>query len=370
MKIALVHDHLYQAGGAERVLYALKQLYPEAPIYTLIYNKKQIKGFEDFDIRTSFIQKLPLGKSKFKWYLPLMPTAIEELDLSEYDVVISSASALAKGIVTTPNTLHICYCHTPTRYLWSDTHRYRHDIKVNPLVRSLLPLFLNKLRVWDQLAGQRVDTYIANSHFVSQRIKNYYGKDSVVIYPPVDTHNFYISDTTDDYFLMVSRLRPYKKVDLAIQAFNKLGLPLKIVGIGEDEQYLKKMARENIEFLGAVSEEEKRELLARCKAFIHPQEEDFGITAIEAMASGRPVIAYNAGGARETVISGLTGEFIHEQSWEELIDVIIKFDDKKYHPERIKQHAETFGITQFNEQLTSYVDLCVKDFSKHNLSLI
>lgn len=370
MKVALLHDHLYQAGGAERVLYALAQTFPGAPIYTVIYNKKQIKGFEDFDIRTSFIQKLPFGTSRFKWYLPLIPTAIEELDLTEFDVVISSASALIKGVVTQPKTLHICYCHTPTRYLWSDTHQYRQDLQANRAIKKFLPFMLSKLRAWDQVASQRVDKYIANSHFVAQRIKRYYQKEAKVIYPPIDTHNFSISDAPKNYYFLVSRLRPYKRVDLAIQAFNKLGIPLKIAGVGEEEERLKKMANSNIEFLGAVSEQEKRKLLSECIAFIHPQEEDFGITPVEAMASGRPVIAYKSGGVLESVVESITGSLFPDQTWESLVDTVIKFDHTKFNPHTIKQHADQFGTAHFQEHIRNFVEQSYEDYKKSIVSLI
>lgn len=367
MKVALLHDHLYQAGGAERVLFALARMFPDAPIYTVVYNREQIRGFESCDIRTSFIQKLPLGDTQFKWYLPLLPAAIEELDLSGYDVVISSASGLIKGALTQANTLHICYCHTPTRYLWSDTHRYRKELRL-PIIKQLLPLLLNRLRNWDQLAAQRVDRYIANSYFVAQRIRNYYRRESEVIYPPVDTHEYTIAPRVGNYFLVVSRLRPYKKVDLVIRAFNKLHLPLKIAGIGEEESYLRSIARPNIEFLGAVSESEKRKLMSECLAFIHPQEEDFGITAIEAMSAGRPVIAYGAGGALETVRQGETGLLFPEQTWESLVDTIIHFKSEAFNPHHIRSHAEQFGVDAFARRMRELVDRWYAEYRTTNTS--
>lgn len=364
MKVALLHDYLNQAGGAERVLFALTELFPDAPIYTLIYDKKRLAGFEDKKIKTSFLQKLPFAATKIKYYLPIMPIAVEQLNLGDYDLVISSTSALIKGVITPPDTLHICYCHTPTRYLWSDTHSYPKDIKVSAIVKNILPFILTNLRQWDHHAAQRVNHFIANSKFVAQRIKNYYHRDSVVIYPPVDTQNFYISNELGNYYLLISRLRPYKKVDMAISAFNKLNLPLKIIGTGEEEANLKKMAKSNIEFLGAVSEEEKRKYLANCLALIHPQEEDFGLTAIEAMASGRPVIAYAAGGALETVIEGKTGKLFDEQSWEALIDTIIKFKPNSYNPVEIKKHSENFNTENFYRRMKDFIDKAYSEFKK------
>jgi glycosyltransferase involved in cell wall biosynthesis len=355
MKVALLHDYLNQAGGAERVLMALAELFPKAPIYTLIYDKKRLAGFENKQIKTSFLQKLPFVKTKIRWYLPLMPMAVEQLNLDDYDLVISSTSALIKGVITPPKTLHICYCHTPTRYLWSDTHQYPKDIKEGRLVKNFLPIVLTWLRQWDHLAAQRVNYFVANSRFIAERIKNYYNRESEVIYPPVDTHNFYISNNLGNYYLIISRLRPYKRVDMAISAFNKLNLPLKIIGTGEEEIKLKKMAKPNIEFLGALSEEDKRKYLANCLALIHPQEEDFGLTAIEAMASGRPVIAYAGGGALETIIDGKTGKLFDEQSWEALIDAVIKFKPNHYNPAEIKAHAENFNTNNFYQKMKDFI---------------
>ncbi|MBD3359848.1 MAG: glycosyltransferase [Candidatus Buchananbacteria bacterium] len=363
MKVALLHDYLNQAGGAERVLLALAELFPDAPIYTLIHDKKRLAGFDNKDIRTSFLQKMPLASSKIRWYLPLMPVAVEQLDLSNYDVVISSSSALIKGIITHPRTLHICYCYTPTRYLWSDTHQYPKDIPEGKLVKHVLPVFLSKLRQWDHLAAQRVDHFVAQSNFIAQRIKNYYNRDSsAIIHPPTDTENFYMSDKLGDYYLLISRLKTYKKVDLAVKAFNKLNIPLKIIGIGEEEQKLKKIAKANIEFLGHVSEDEKRKLLSQCLALIHPQEEDYGLTPIEAMASGRPVIAYQGGGALETVKDKKTGKFFNEQTWEALIDTVIKFEPNNYNPQEIKSHADKFNSNNFYQQMKNFITKTYQEF--------
>jgi len=244
MKVALLHDYLNQAGGAERVLLALAELFPNAPIYTLVHDKKRLTGFDDKDIRTSFLQKIPFAKSRIRWFLPFMPTAVEELDLSDYDVVISSSSALIKGAITHPHTLHICYCYTPTRYLWSDAHIYHKEVPEARLVQPILPFLLNRLRNWDYLSAQRVDHFIAQSDFIAQRIQNYYNKEaSAIIHPPTDTENFNISNKISNYYLIISRLKPYKKVDLVVKAFNKLNIPLKVVGIGEEEKKLKEMAK-------------------------------------------------------------------------------------------------------------------------------
>ncbi|MFA5047717.1 MAG: glycosyltransferase [Patescibacteria group bacterium] len=357
MKIALVHDHLVQDGGAEQVLKVLQELYPEAPIFTLVFDKKNTNSFfADKNIRTSFLQKIPYGVSRYQWWLPLMPSAIENHNLMDYDVIISSASSFAKGVITKPGSIHICYCHTPTRFLWTDTHSYVRELKVNPLVKSFLPLTLRKLRTWDRLAADRVDHYVANSETVRERIKKYYNHDSQVVYPPVEIDKFYISDQPKKYYLAGSRLVPYKKIDLAVKAFSRLGIPLKIFGVGPEMELLKAMAKSNVEFLGKVNDEQKRRLFADCIAYINPQEEDFGITAVEAMAAGRPVIAYKAGGATETVKDGETGEFFEEQMWEELADKILRFKQEKYNSDAIRRHAEQFSTQKFKENMSRVIN--------------
>ncbi len=356
MKIALVHDHLAQDGGAEQVLKVLKELYPEAPIFTMIYDKKNTNSFfEGKDIRTSFLQKIPLGVSRYQWWLSLMPLATENHNLMEYDLIISSASSFAKGVITKPGSLHICYCHTPTRYLWTDTHTYVQELRVNPIVKKLLPLTLKRLRIWDRLASERVDHYIANSETVRHRIKKYYNRDSAVIYPPVDVDSFQISDQPKKYYLAGGRLVPYKRIDLAVKAFSRLGIPLKVFGVGPELSRLKKIAKDNVQFVGRINDAQKQELFANCIAYINPQEEDFGITAVEAMAAGRPVIAYRHGGATETVVAGKTGEFIDEQWWEEIADAVIRFQPRHYQPQVIRAHAQQFSLESFKRNIQELV---------------
>ncbi|MDO8462908.1 MAG: glycosyltransferase [bacterium] len=359
MRLALVHDHLNQIGGAERVLLTLTDIYPHAPIHTLLYDPAQVADFfHDRRIETSFIERLPGGRRYFKWFLPFMPTAFETFDLAAYDVVLSSSSALSKGVITHPHQLHICYCHTPTRYLWSDTHEYLEKLPQRRRVRLVLPMMLSRLRMWDYQAAQRVDHFIANSRWVAGRIKKYYGRDADVIYPPVSTGYFRVGDGRGGYYVLVSRLRPYKKVDIAIEACNRLKLPLVIVGKGEDEARLRELAGPTITFKGYATEAEKRELLANAIAFIHPQEEDFGITPVEAMASGRPVIAFRRGGAVETVIANETGIFFDEQSWEGLADALLRFRAMRgtFDPARIRAHAEQFDTRVFRERIARYVE--------------
>lgn len=355
MNLALVHDHLIQDGGAERVLRVLQEIWPQAPTFALFYDKKNFPDFADKKIFSSFIQKMPWAQKKFQWFLPLMPAATESHDLSGFDVVVSSSSAFSKGVITRPEAKHVCYCHTPTRYLWSDTHSYISELRAPRWAKAILPPVLSHLRLWDHAAAQRVDIFVANSQTVQARIKKYYGRDSVIIHPPVETKKFFISSGPKKFFLVGGRLVPYKRYDLIIQAFNRLGLPLKVFGTGPIEEALKNQAQGNIEFLGRISDEERAGLYANCLAFLHPQEEDFGITAVEAMAAGRPVIAYRKGGATETVVEGVTGEFFDEQIWEELADHLIRFDEKKYDPQIIKNRAEKFGVEGFKNQMNELV---------------
>ncbi len=357
MKIALVHEHLAQDGGAEKVLINFQALWPSAPTYTLVYDRSRANAaFLGKDIRPSFIQHLPLGVKHYQWYLPLMPTAIEQFNLQDYDIVLSSSSALAKGVLTQPATLHISYCHSPTRYLWSDTHRYVQELTYARLVKKLIPLVLTRIRTWDRLAADRVDHFIANSRAVQNRIKKYYRRDSTVIYPPVDMAGFSVGQGAGGYYLIGGRLVAYKRFDVAVLAFNRLGIPLKIFGVGPELGRLKAMAKSNIEFIGKVSQDELRRLYRACVAFLHPQEEDFGITAIEAMASGRPVIAYAAGGALETIQPNRTGVFFEDQSWESLADTIIRFKPETFKSDEIRHHALQFDSVQFQTNIKRFVE--------------
>ncbi|MEK7084330.1 MAG: glycosyltransferase [Patescibacteria group bacterium] len=364
MRIALVHDYLSQDGGAERVLARFHEIWPDAPIFVLFHDTEKISGFENADIRESFIAKLPFGRTRYQWYLPWMPLATERHNLHEFDVVLSSTSAFAKGVLTRPDTLHISYCHTPTRYLWTDTHEYIADLKYNRIVKSFLPRLIHRLRIWDKMSVDRVDYFIANSDTVRQRILKYYRRESGIIYPPVDTDRFFISKNIGDYFVAGGRLVPYKRFDLLVQAFNRLKLPLKIYGDGPEVASLKSRARPNIEFLGRISDTEKAALLSGARAFIHPQVEDLGITPIEAMASGRPVIAYGAGGVTETVIPGETGIFFHEQSWESLLDAVLHFNPMNWDSGKIRDHAMRFSAERFKESIERTVRDRYEEFQR------
>ena len=357
MRVALVHDHLNQLGGAESVLKAFTDVFPNAPIFTLIYDEKSTNSlFKGKEIHESFLAHLPFARKLFRWYLPLMIAATESYDLSGYDVVISDSSGFAKGVITSPGTLHIDYCHTPTRYLWSDHNVIIDRLERIGLVRRIVQGYKSYLRVWDRMASDRVDSFIANSKFVSQRIQKYYRRGSIVIYPPIATSEFQVSERQEDYFLLISRLRPYKRVDIAVQAFNKLRIPLKIIGTGEEGEKLQQMAKSNIEFLGWVDDTTKRRLLEECRGLIHPQEEDFGITPLEAMATGKPVIAYRAGGAVETVVQNVTGVLFEDQSWESLADAIIRLRGKTFDPHVIRKHAEQYDVAQFRDRIRGFVE--------------
>jgi glycosyltransferase involved in cell wall biosynthesis len=356
MKLALVHDYLSQDGGAERVLQAFHEVWPEAPIFVLFHDRNKLKQFAGADIKESFISKLPYGRTKYQWYLPFMPIATERHNLHNFDVVLSSTSAFAKGVLTRPETLHISYCHTPTRYLWTDTHEYITELKYNRFVKALLPRLIHRMRLWDKMSVDRVDHFVANSDTVRQRINKYYRRDSDIIYPPVNTDRFFVSEQLGDYFVTGGRLVPYKRMDLVVHVFNRLKLPLKIFGTGPEMQSLRKMAKENIKFLGRIGDEEKARLLSRAKAFVHPQIEDLGITPIESMASGRPVIAYPVGGVRETVVPGVTGVFFAEQTWESLLDTVLHFDETTWDPSVIRQHAMRYRVDNFKTRIQNYID--------------
>lgn len=360
MRVALVHDYLNQYGGAERVLEAFCEIWPEAPIFTLIYDERRTGGaFADRKIKTSFLQKAPFVKAHHRPFLMLMPLAIEQFDLSRYDLVISDSASFAKGVITRPKTLHICYCHTPTRYVWDDSHRYIEEFNYPAVVKKIIPPFLNYLRLWDEAASSRPDRYITNSHFVALRIKKYYQREAQVINPPVKTSFFYIGQP-QDYFLMVARFLPYKKIDLAIRAFNKLGWPLKIIGDGPDKKRLQVIANPNIEFVGLVSDTGLKDYYAHCRAFIFPQEEDFGISAVEAMAAGRPVIAYRSGGALEIIKENETGFFFDEQTVDSIVSALKRFRAEDFNSEIIRQHALRFDKEIFKNKINDFINQCQK----------
>ena len=356
MKIALAHDYLNQYGGAERVLEQLHSYYPDAPIYTSMYDPKVMPAeYRSWDIRTSFMQRLPLITTQHQAYLMAYPIAFESFDLGGYDVVISNSSAFCKGVVTGPNTLHISYCLTPMRWVW----RYRDYVereRLGGLARMVLPPLIHYLRVWDAGASSRVDRYIAISTAVAARIRKYYRRESVIIPPPVDTEQFALSRTSGDYYLTVARLAPYRRIDLIVEAFRELGLPVKIVGIGRDRARLEARATPNIEFLGRVDDETLADLYANCRGYLFPGEEDFGIAPVEAQAVGKPVVAYAAGGSLDTVLDGETGVLFPHQTPKDLADAVRRLETLSFDPERIRRNAERFSVSVFRERFTSYVE--------------
>ncbi len=350
IKVALVHDDLMQWGGAEKVLVGLSEIFPDAPIYTSVFNhqNKLLKQkFKDKIIHTSFIQKIPLWQNMYKALLPFYPIAFEQFDFSEYDLVISQTTRFAKSVITKPHTTHICYCHTPPRFLWNFS---------GEKTSGLLNMFLTKMRLFDQVSANRVDKFLAGSENAKSRIQKIYKGDSVVIYPFVDLDEFSGIESFDGgYYLLIARLTGYKRVDLAIEAFNKLGLNLKIVGAGPKLNELRKQAGPNIEFFQSVPDVLLKQLLAGCKGLIVTAEEDFGLTSLEAQALGKGVIAYGAGGSLETVIENKAGVFFNEQTANSLEDGIKRFEKMKINPEVAKENASRFSKDRFRLEFEKVV---------------
>ncbi len=396
MKVALIHDFLIRFGGAERVLQALSEIFPEAPIYTLLYDEKKMgRFFPKEKIRTSFLQKFPkFLRNRYRYLLPFLPLAPETFDLRDFDLIISSSSSFAKGIVPRVNSLHICYCHNPMRFVWDYSHLYLKEQKkslFNPFMKTVLHF----LRIWDRNAAQRVDYFIANSKATQKRIQKYYRRESTVIYPPVEggsgsgffdtlagssgqlaqssknypkgnQANFSADglkshlpspERKKDYFLIVSQLTPYKKIDVAIMAFNKLKLPLVIIGEGPERKKLEKMAKENIKFLGWQADETLWQYYQNCTAFVFPGEDDFGISPVEAMGFGKPVLALSRGGALETVVEGVTGEFFEDPDPAVLADGVRRLRENlpNYNPEEIKKQAQKFNKERFIKEINNFV---------------
>lgn len=353
MKIALVASYLNQYGGAERVLEAAHDLFPNAPVFTSAFWAPAFPAiYQTWDIRTSFLNRVPVNNQRL--FLPLYPAAFETFDFTGYDTLLSITSAFAHGVRVPPGVRHICYCLTPARFLWTYDDYVERE-KLGRLPRLVLPLFIRRLREWDRRVANRVTQFIAISQVVRERIAKYYQRDSTIIYPPVDVDRFQVSRAHDDYFLILSRLVPYKRIDLAVQAFNELGLPLVIAGDGRDRLRLQAMAKANVQFLGRVSDEKAKEFLARCRAFVFPGEEDFGITPLEAGACGKPVIAFAAGGALDSIVEGVTGEFFREPTAQSLTDVARRLDDRKFDAMTIRRHAEKFGTEVFKQRLKEIV---------------
>ena len=365
LKVAIVHDWLVSYAGADRVVDCMHHVFPDAPIYTLVYDKDKMPAwFRDYDIRTTWIQKLPFATKLYKKLLPLMPGAFEALDLSEYDLVLSSSSSCSKGVITRPDAVHICYCHTPIRYVWDFYYTYRAN--ANPLVRAVMPGQMHKLRQWDKCAADRVDYFIANSRYIAQRIKKYYRRDSDVIYPCVHINQSPFVEK-EDFYLVVGRFTWYKRIDLAVVACTKLGRRLVVIGSGDEESRLRAIAGPTVEFKGGgLSDEEVRDYYLRAKAFLFPGEEDFGITPVEAQSAGTPVLAYGRGGACETVEDGRTGLLFHAQTVDSLAECIEKFEAEGVActKEEIRAHSLRFSEERFEAQLRAYCARRVEDWRR------
>lgn len=350
MKVALVYDRVNKWGGAERVLLALHRIFPDAPLFTSVYNPETAKWAEVFQVKTSFLQNFPKAKKSHELFAPLMPLAFESFNFEEYDLVISITSEAAKGVITKPSTLHICYCLTPTRYLWSGYDTYFK----NPLLKIIGYPFVSYLRKWDLVAAERPDKYIAISNEVKTRIKKYYGLDSEVIFPPLSISNTKPKLPTElDYFLIVSRLVPYKKIDLAVDVFNKLGYPLIIVGTGWEENALKRKAKDNIKFLKNLDEATLYGYYLNSKALVFPGKEDFGLAMSEAQYFGKPVIAYGEGGALDIVKKGITGELFKTK--DELISILENFDPSRYNKEVAIENSKKFTFENFRKSLLDLI---------------
>lgn len=353
MKLAFVVSWLNQYGGAERVLEAAHALFPDAPVYTSMYDPTVMpRAYRAWDIRVSFMNRLPFVYRHHQKFLPLYRYAFESFDLTGYDVILSITSAFAHGVKKPQGARHVCYCLTPARFLWQYDEYVQYEA-VNGVARRMLPALVSSLRDWDKRSAARVDEFIAISHEVQQRIASSYHRTSCLIYPPVDTNAFYIAPPSQvsDYFLIISRLIPYKRIDMAIEAFNQTGLPLVIAGDGRDRARLQALAKSNVKFLGRVSDAERLDLMARCRAFVFPGQEDFGITPLEANAAGRPVIAFGGGGALDTVMEGLNGVLFHTPTVDALAECLRAFDAGAFNTEQIRAHAEKFDTRVFQQEL-------------------
>lgn len=357
LKVALVHDWLVGRGGGERVLYDIHTLFPDAPIYTLVYDQdKAPEWCKECDIRTTYIQKWPGAKSHHKLLLSFMPKAWEALDLTEYDLVISCCASCCKGVITRPDALHVCYSFSPTRYVWDLYYDYLEN--TNAIKRFFMKRMIHKVRLWDFQAAQRVDHFAADSNFVGSRIKKYYQRDFTTIYPGTRINEYPITEMPDDYYLVVARFVRYKRVDLAIEACNQLKKKLVVIGSGgEEEERLKKLAGDTVEFLGRVSDEEMERYYSRAKAFLFPGIEDYGITPVEAMSAGVPVLAFGKGGALETVQDGKTGLYFHDQTVSGLVHCIEEFERNgvAYSRQQIHDYSLNFSDEIFKGNFTNFL---------------
>ena len=370
MKKALIHDWFSTYAGAEKCVESFTNVWDDFEIYGLIdflSERDRDKILKGKQAHTSFIQKLPFTKSKYRNYLPLFPLAIEQFDLSGYDVVLSSSHAVAKGVLTHSNQLHISYVHTPIRYAWDLYHQYLHESGLNHGFKGILAkYFLHKIRLWDVSTANRVDHYIANSHYIARRIEKIYGKPSDVVYPPVDVDKFTLCEAKEEFYLTASRMVPYKKIDLIVEAFSQTDKKLLVIGDGPDMAKIRSKAGKNVELLGFADDETMRDLMGRAKAFVFAAEEDFGITPVEAQACGTPVICFGRGGTLETVREGISGLYFMEQNIRELLAAVDKFEQSYYNfePIKIRENSLKFSRARFESEIKSYVEKKYEEFKE------
>lgn len=361
MRTAIIHYWLVTMRGGERVLERICRLYPDADIFTHVYIPEAVSPYlRSRNIKTTFIQKLPFAATQYQRYLPLMPLALEQLDLENYDLVISTEAGPAKGVIPMPEATHVCYCHSPMRYIWDQYHPYRNASGRS--TQMVMPFLAHQLRQWDISSAARVDSFAANSHFVAQRIRKYYRREADVVYPPVSVDLFSPSDMVEDYFLWVGQLVPYKGCDVAIEAFNRLKLPLVVVGQGSEKKRLQKMAGDTIRFVDSMRLEELRQAYAKARALIFTAKEDFGIVPLEAQASGRPVIAFGAGGASETVRDGETGLLFDDQTAQSLVDAVEHFLrwQNHFNPAKAVAQAQRFRPEYFDSRFSALVNSSIR----------
>ncbi len=376
LRVAIVHYWFVGRAGGEKVVEAIAEIFPQADLFSLVADPTTLAPvLQNRKLQTSFLQHIPLAKKFHRHFLFLQPLALEQFDLSDYDLVISSESGPAKGVITSSKTCHICYCHSPMRYIWEMYPQYRRGM--NPLVGAVFSLTAHYMRLWDYASAGRVDYFVANSRFIASRIRKYYGRDSIVIHPPVETAAGNTDTVPGDYYLAVGRLVDYKRFDLAVSACNELGRRLKVIGDGPQYKDLRKMAGKTVEFLGKVDDKELRAHLAGCRALIFPGEEDFGIVPVEAQSFGRPVIAYASGGALETVngelpngpaVDNPTGVFFTRQSSSSLVKAILHFESNEYQfrPPAIREHSLQFDSTLFKARFSDFVRSALKNFADRN----
>jgi glycosyltransferase involved in cell wall biosynthesis len=381
MRVAIVHHWFVSRAGGERVFDAIASIFPTADVFTLFLDKQKFPSLHQHRIITSFLDKIPAAQKIHRHFLPFYPLAVEMLDLSGYDLVISSDSGPMKGVLTDPSSTHICYCHSPMRYLWDGYAAYRRNM--SPLTEAIFGITSHYVRNWDYAAAQRVDHFIANSHYVSGRIRKYYRRESTIIHPPIDTSQSYLAGHHDNYYLAVGRLVSYKCTDILIEACRKIGRKLLIVGDGPDRKRLEKQAPKNVEFLGELDDSELRKVYARCRALLFAADEDFGMVPLEAQSFGRPVIAFGKGGSLETVRGAyapmrepeaaeggaITGVFFREQNAESLAKAILCFESSEeiFVPHHIQSHAQTFDTSIFLERMRDYINRCLRSQSSNLL---